>query len=64
MEAHQQDDVAEKDGFWGGVGNFINAANGAADLYTKGRDIYTNIHGPRIAQIYRPLNREMAEKVN
>ena len=64
MDAHQQDDIAEKEGWLSGAVKLINAANGAAGLYTKGKNIYTDIRGPRIAQIYRALNREIAEKVN
>ena len=61
MDAHQQDDIAEKEGLLSGAVKIINAANGAADLYAKGKKV---LRGPRIAQIYRALNRETAEKVS
>ena len=47
MEAHQQDDKAEKEG----LVNFISALNGAVDLYEKGKKLYDKYYGPRIAQI-------------
>ena len=48
MEAHQQDEIAEKDGFWEDANKSIDTANKVADLYRNVKNLYTST--PRIAQ--------------
>ena len=61
--SNQQDNEAEKENFWSKANRGIDTANKLADLIGKGRDIYTDIHGPSTAQMYGTFPGEMTEKV-
>ena len=50
MEAHQQDDKAEKEGLLSGAVNILSGLNTATDLYEKGKELYDHYY-PKIAQI-------------
>ena len=62
MDAHQQDDIAEKEGLLSGAVKIINAANGAADLYAKGKKIIGDYYKPRIAQTKDKIYQLTTEK--